>query len=166
MSADTPKPRTKMRPGMRALLIGSLAINLIVFGLVAGAALGNKRISNRPLKDGDVIGAYTRALLPEDRRAIGKAMREHSRENGLGREERRTQLQQMLAALKATPFDASNVKALMEVQSKQAFERRNLAQDLWITRLEAMTDEERAGFAKRLEEALKRRSGPKKGGKP
>ncbi|GAA6206909.1 hypothetical protein NBRC116601_02020 [Cognatishimia sp. WU-CL00825] len=155
-----PTPRAPMRRSIRVLLIGSLALNLIVAGLVGGAMLGNKRVGDRPPRDVDFMGAYTRALPNEDRRILGKALRDHHRAAGLSRDAVRNNLKETLQALRATPFDPDKVAALLEAQSSVAFERREFAQDLLLQRLTAMSDQERQLVADRFEDALTKR--PKK----
>ena len=48
MSEIQDKKPSGMRPGLRYLLIGSLAVNLIVGGLMVGAVVGNKKSGERP----------------------------------------------------------------------------------------------------------------------
>ena len=107
MTEDKDKKPGGLRPGLRALLIGSLALNLVIGGLMAGAVLGNKQAGDRPPREGDVLGAYTRALTKEDRREIGRSIREYHREQGgEGKLGPRKVLEDMLIALRAEPFDA------------------------------------------------------------
>lgn len=161
MAEDTKKKRAPMRRGLRALLIGSLAVNLIVAGLALGAVLGKSQGGNRPPRDADFMGAYTRALPDEDRRAIGRAIREHHRKSGISREAARAEFEAMLELLRASPFDAEQLKTGLEKQAKAGFERRASAQNLWLERVSAMTDAERLEYADRIQTLLARK--PKKG---
>ncbi|MGH1464917.1 MAG: periplasmic heavy metal sensor [Cognatishimia sp.] len=155
--APKSEPRAPMRRSIRALLIGSLALNLIIVGLVAGAMLGNKRIGDRPPRDVDLIGAYSRALPQEDRRSLGKALRDHNRVSGFTRNAVQTTLRETLGALRADPFDADKLGVILRKQSSVAFERRDFAQDLLLKRLSAMSDAERLLVADRFEAALTKR---------
>lgn len=161
--SDTQDPKpTGMRPGLRYLLIGSLAVNFIIAGLMVGATVGNKRTGDRPPREGDILGAYTQALSSQERREIGKSIRDHHRSLGEKPMRPRQVLQQMLTALQAEPFDAAAVQALIDQQSETAFERRKVAQGLWLQYVSDMSVEERAAYAARIEEVLARRKGPPK----
>lgn len=162
MSDTQQKKPSGLRPGLRYLLIGSLAVNFIVAGLVLGAAVGNKRTGDRPPREGDILGAYTQALTSQERREIGKNIRDHHRELGEKPMRPREVLTQMLAALQAEPFDPAAVQALIDQQSDIAFERRKIAQSLWLEHVSAMSAEERAAYALRIQEVLSKRKGPHK----
>lgn len=157
MAEDKKTTRAPMRRGLRALLIGSLAVNLIVAGLALGAVLGNSKGGNRPPRDADFMGAYTRALPDEDRRAIGRAIRDHHRKSGISREAARAEFEAMINLLRAIPFDASKVKAGLEQQAKAGFERRASAQTMWLERVTVMTDAERQDYADRIQTLLARK---------
>ncbi|UZD91549.1 periplasmic heavy metal sensor [Cognatishimia activa] len=156
MSDQTPQPRAPMRRSLRVLLFASLAANLIVVGLVAGAVFGNKKGGDKPPRDADFMGAYTRALPDQDRRAIGRAIRDHHRNSGITREQARKQFQEMLGLIRATPFDADAMRGRMLEQAKSSFDRRQAAQDIWLQRVEQMTDAERQDYADQIEAQLKR----------
>lgn len=156
MSDQTPQPRAPMRRSLRVVLFASLAVNLIVLGLVAGAVFGNKRGGDKPPRDADFVGAYTRALPNEDRRAIGRAIRDYHRNSGITRESARNEFQQMLLLIRTTPFDAEAMKARLSVQAQSAFDRREAAQALWLERVTAMTDAERQDYADQIEAQLNR----------
>ena len=162
MSDTQDKKPSGMRPGLRYLLIGSLAVNFIIAGLMVGATVGNKRSGDRPPREGDILGAYTQALSSQERREIGKNIRDHHRALGEKPMRPREVLQQMLEALQAEPFDPEAVKALIDQQSEKAFERRKIAQGLWLEYVSDMTAEERAAYAARIQEVLSKRKGPPK----
>ncbi|CUI90078.1 periplasmic heavy metal sensor [Cognatishimia activa] len=166
MSDETPQAKTPMRRSLRVLLFASLAANLIVVGLVAGAVFGKDRQGVKPPRSGDFMGAYTRALPDEDRRAIGKSIREYHRKSGIGRDQARAQFQEMLAMLRATPFDAGAMTERLELQAQAAFDRRQAAQVFWLERVEAMSDAERQDYADQIEAQLKRLPRNKPNGKP
>ena len=162
MSEIQDKKPSGMRPGLRYLLIGSLAVNLIVGGLMVGAVVGNKKSGERPPRGGDILGAYTQALTGKDRREIGREIRDHRRAQGEREMRPREVLEQMLVALRADPFDPDVVQAVIDEQMETAFERRKVAQDLWLTHVVSMSAEERAAYADRIVEVLSKRKGPPK----
>lgn len=162
MSDQTPQPqpngkaRAPMRRSLRILLFASLAANLVVAGLVAGAVLGKDHRDGRKLpRDSDFMGAYTRALPDQDRRAIGRSIREYHRKSGISREQAREQFQEMLATLRTTPFDAQAMRTQMDAQAEASFERRRAAQQFWLDRISAMSDAERQDYADQIEAQVK-----------
>ena len=162
MSDTQEKKPSGMRPGLRYLLIGSLAVTFILAGPMVGATVGNKRSGDRPQREGDILGAYTQALSGQERREIGKSIRDHHRALGEKPMRPREVLQQMLTALQAEPFDPAAVQALIDQQSEKAFERRKVAQGLWLEYVSEMTAEERAAYAARIQDVLSKRKGPPK----
>ena len=157
MAEETPKKRGPMRPGLRVLLFCSLAANLVIVGLVAGAVVGNKRVGDRPPPDADLVGAYTRALDAKDRRALEREIRDGYRAKGGDRAAVREAYSNMLAALRQVPFDPAAVEATVSKQAELAFERRGVAQEIWLKHVTEMTDAERKAYADRVEELMNRR---------
>ncbi|MDC0736688.1 periplasmic heavy metal sensor [Cognatishimia sp. SS12] len=158
----TPPPRAPMRPGLRALLIGSLAVNLIVLGLALGAVFGQKQGGDRAPRDADFMGAYTRALPDDTRRDIGRAIRRHHRTSGISRDAARAAYQEMLSLMRATPFDVEAIKAQLDAQARASYDRRDAAQEIWLKAVSEMSDAERAVYADEIERLLTR----PKSGKP
>ncbi|MEZ5674618.1 MAG: periplasmic heavy metal sensor [Thalassovita sp.] len=155
---ETKTTRTGMRPWLKGVLFASLAMNLAVVGIIAGAAwkFAPGKDGRHPPRLDMVVGPYTHALSREDRRAIGKQMREAYRSQRPSREEIRAEFANVLAALRATPYDATKVETILMSQLQGGMERQELGQRMLIDRLAAMSDSERAGFADRLEEGLKK----------
>ena len=69
-----------------------------------------------------------------------------------------------MAERPVSPFDAAALQTLMEDQTKASEERLAYARGALIAHLSAMSDADRAEFAKALEQALNR--GPKRTKKP
>ncbi|QYX57921.1 periplasmic heavy metal sensor [Roseovarius sp. SCSIO 43702] len=141
--------RTKRWLGV--LLTASLALNLAVAGAIGGALWmrggaggghGGKAVAGGPL---------TRALEPEDRREIARALRAERRAAGATRAARTESFDAVMAAVRQVPFDADALSRAMEAH--RAFFERDLAvgQRLLIERLSQMSDAERAAFAERVE---------------
>jgi hypothetical protein len=152
---------------LKAALVASLALNLAVAGIVAGALLGERR-DQRRLPPAEAarelgLGPYTRALELADRRALGTAVRERLRTAGgprAIRAEIRQDFAQVLAAIRADPFDADRVAALIAAQAARAEARRDLGAALLVERLAEMDAERRAAYADRLEAGLRRFARP------
>ena len=87
MTTDpNPSPKSS-RLWVRVLLVVSLALNLLVIGAVAGVI-----IKGGPFKHGGPphmaqggVGPLTQALSKEDRRAIGREMRQKGQQSGWDR---------------------------------------------------------------------------------
>lgn len=157
----TPSAR-KPRKWPRVLLAVSLTLNLLVLGLVIGAKAGGHtergfdprgpdRGAIRDLGFGPVAGAFDR----KDRRAIGRALRERSGSFADNRKTLEGEFNQMLSVLRADPFDAGALAALMDGQSERMRHRGETLRVLVLERISRMSPEERAGFADRIERSVR-----------
>lgn len=141
------------------LLFLSLALNLLVVGAIVGRAFApddhrrGERIAG-PIRS--VVGEpFVRALTREDRRAmLGEIKREGPRIRE-SREGLRQRVEAMLTALRTEPFDPDEVRRLMQEQRQVAQGRQELGESLLLNRLQAMSAEERAAYADRLERSLR-----------
>ena len=137
-------------------MFASLALNLAIAGLVIGAALKyGPRDGHRPPRVDMMTGPYTHALSHKDRREIGERLRREYRAELPSRKEFRAQFDEVVAALRAQPYDAGAVEGLFKQQLDIGLERQAIGQRLLLQRLADMTDAERVEFALRLEEGLK-----------
>lgn len=156
MNAETQKKPT-MRRSTRILLVGSLAVNLLVAGLVVGAVVAHWQGDDGPRRsDIGFASPYTKALSHADRRAIGKAIRKHHRKAGENRAVIARQYQEVVTLLRAPSLDVPAVRGILAQQRQTAGSRHETAQLLWLDRLEQMTDAERGAYAERLQEILSR----------
>lgn len=137
----------------------SLSLNLLVLGLVGGAVLGHARDRDEaPALSSELrsFGPYARALSREDRAVLGEAMKSHSawlRENRLAV---RGGFKEVLAALRARPYDPDAAAAVLQTQQARVRGQNELIGDLFLDRINTMSLQERAAFADRLEKALRR----------
>lgn len=150
-------PRTPMRGWIKALLFVSLALNLAVAGLAAGAVLRHGSMKDhRPMRVDQIGGPYTSALSREDRRAIWRELRRMQGEGRPDRAQIRADFDTVVQALRADPFDPAQVRGIMDRQFQAGVARQEIGQSLLLARIEAMTQAERAAFADRLVERLDR----------
>lgn len=150
---DTPPTRSAAPRWMRILLVASLAMNLLVVGALVGAAIKG----GGPWRGGDHhAGPMARALDPEDRRVLRKRMIETRTDSRDGRKAHRAAMQELVTLLRATPYDAEAVQTQMQEVRGQFLNRMERGQALLLGRLSEMTQAERAAYADRLEEALRR----------
>jgi hypothetical protein len=122
MDENVTADRTPSR-GLRRALYVSVAVNLLVVGAVVGLLAAHGLREGHPYGDRGVgFGRYTQALSPQDR-----------------------------AALRADPFDPAAVQALFDRQKMRMTAAIALGQSLLLQRISAMSPQERAVFADRVE---------------
>lgn len=158
--ATDPKPTpTSPRLWVRILLAVSLALNLLVIGAVAGFAIkgGPMKHSGAPHMAPGGVGPLTQALSKEDRRAIGREMRQMAKENGWDRRAHRQALERMIAGLEATPFDADAFSADLDIIMDGMRSRISGASGALMNRLSEMSDEDRAAYAARIRDKMERK---------
>lgn len=155
----------------RALLIGSLALNLAVAGLVAGAFLRSRMGDHPPPPRAALLdpafGAWGPALSREDRAALRAAFSAERGRVAEGLRAERADRAELLAVLRADPFDPAALDAVTARLSARMRERFEIGQRLVRDRILAMTPDERRAFADRLEAAAakgSKRDGPRPGG--
>ncbi len=156
MADDTKTDRAPSR-WMRLLLIASLALNLLIVGLVAGAFLaggkpGSRGAEGREFQRQPLIGALDpsvrRDVVRELRETAGRP-REHSRDL-------RGRFRAYLGALRAEEFDITRVEQLLAEQRASMGGWQDAVDAALLKKLAEMTEDERLAYADRLEELGKR----------
>lgn len=153
-----PVPPAASGKGLRIALGISVALNLLVVGLVAGALLRDGDPRARMVRDLD-FGPFTEALSPRDREALRRSFVERAPGLRDVRREMRGDLETFLNVLRSEPFDAAALQAVMDNQAGRMSRRIELGRELLLERLAAMPPAERAAFADRLEKRLRRGGG-------
>lgn len=139
---------------LRVLLVLSVALNLAVVGIVAGAAL---RDPPRPDPDrGPAFGPFDRALTREDRKDLRDAFRRAAPDFRKDWARMQAEMDQLLSALRAEPYDPDLVAGIFARQLDRGTQMMALGQSLMADRLARMTPDERAAFADRLQEGMAR----------
>lgn len=163
MSEASPHKGKSSSGWIRIILFLSLAANLLVVGLVAGAVLRHDRDGwadrHRPNLRELGYGPYGQALSQADRREISRAMNNRSGDLKANRAAFRKQVTTLLDALRARPFDPELVQSVIVNQQEKLFERQEIGRQLLLDRIKAMDNRERAAFADRLERSLRRGPG-------
>ncbi len=158
---ETNKSSTPGKPPFRwgrALLFVSLTLNLVVFGIVGGAALGRLGHQRPEIAARDVgFGLFNEALSEQDRKDLRRAYVQAKPDIRADRREMRENLVQVLALLRQDPFDAAALRSALEAGARRMEERQALGQNVILEHLKTMTVAERVAFADRLENSLKRR---------
>lgn len=154
---DTPKGTGRRWP--KVLLGVSLALNLLVLGVVGGAMLrfGGTHGDRPPPRS---VGATLFRELPrEDRRALWAGSgKSHNDRRARQKEEAAA----VSAALRATPFDRAALEAVLDAQSAHQVTFQETVQQAWLTRISGMNDADRLAYADRLERTLSARHSDRK----
>ena len=142
-----PFPPSRRARVLRIVLAVSLALNLAVAGLAAGFALKGR--DGHPPRDFDMtLGPVARALDPQDRAAIRDMLR--GRPDLAPRRGRGADLEALIAALAATPYDARALRTALEAPAARVAQVQAAAAAALADRIDAMTPQDRADLARRL----------------
>ncbi|MCC1492179.1 periplasmic heavy metal sensor [Cognatishimia sp. F0-27] len=159
MSGNDTPPRA-VRRWTRYLLIGSLALNLLILGAVAGFLVrGGPGIGPRDARD--PVAPYTRALTETQRDDLRRSLRRNFLvEDRETRTERRAGIledyRDALTTLRADPFDPDPLRVVLDRQSARGEDRRRKGQEALAQYLAGLSSEERKAFADRLEQEISR----------
>lgn len=156
--------------GLRIALVVSLAVNLLVAGVLIGGFLAGGRGDDRrgaadvrALRDiGNV--PFVMALERDDRAALVQSLAGRDDALRSNRDRLRTRFEAVLGVLRAEPFQPDALRALLADQRATLFERQQLGETLLIERLEQMRPDQRAAYADRLDRSLRR--GPRNTPRP
>lgn len=140
----------------------SLAVNLAVAGLVGGAVLRGGPLRDQMVRDVG-FGPYAEALSPEDRQALRRAFLARQPDLRDLRQSMRQDMQAVVQALRAQPFDAAALESALVAQASRLQSQVQLGQSLLLERLSSMPEADRLAFAHRLESMTRR--GPPDGGR-
>lgn len=157
-----PKP-PRTRTWVKVLLAVSLALNLAVLGLVAGAGLraektwhtGSPDHARNVVRDlglAPIIGAFP----PEMRREMAREFRDRSGPPRADRLALAAELEDALGVLRSEPFDRAALEGLLNRQRDRVAARLSAGRDVVLDRIEAMSAQERVAFADKLEKSLAR----------
>lgn len=151
---DTEKTHVPRR--MKWLLIGSLALNLAIVGLLAGAFLRHDGSAHRDARGpgGTAFGQpYLRALPDKARREIFRIVR--ASEEVPDRAARRARYDDVIAELRADPFDPAALEKTVSEQAAGSVAVQRVAQNAWLQIVSDMSVPERAQYADAVAENLR-----------
>ncbi|MGB7270252.1 MAG: periplasmic heavy metal sensor [Albidovulum sp.] len=152
---------TSVAPGkisrtLRIILILSLGFNLLIIGLWAGAAMsGHGRAMHRMAMDVG-FGPLTMALSREDRKSMRQAFLRDMPDLDAGKQAAALDFADLVAALKAEPWDSAAAEAALVRQGKRSEARLAQGREVLLRHIAGMSAAERQAFAERIEEALTR----------
>ncbi|WP_157971199.1 periplasmic heavy metal sensor [Pseudogemmobacter bohemicus] len=159
---ETAVPQARTRGWVRALLALSLAGNLAIAGLFAGAWLGawsDTGASGRSEEHGsgrrdNGLGPLATAMRGEDWRAMREAWVSRNPDLKRGHEQLLADYDPLMAALRAEPFDAKAMQAALVTISENNSRRLVSASEVIGAYLATLNETERRAYAARLEKAL------------
>ncbi|MCH2164001.1 MAG: periplasmic heavy metal sensor [Marinovum sp.] len=157
-SSPPTSPVSRVPLWVKLTLFGSLALNLVVVGLVAGMMSrgGPDGRSGGPGREGAT--PFTQALDKDARRAISRDLKRSMRESAEGREIRRMRREDhaaALAVLRAPDFDAEAFVATLERQAGLTTQLATKGAEALSRHLQEISFEERLSYADRVEDVLK-----------
>ena len=162
---------------LKIALFVSLALNLLVFGAVAGFVgsdrhkdprIGNpsQTVDQAGLRSGgprgplgDVLSGFERS----DRRAFGRALRQVLQNSAISRTDKTTQFQALQTVLATDPFDTAGFVALMDQQHETMLNATTLSRDALAEYLAGLSLQDRVEIANRMKQL--RRGGQGWGGR-
>jgi len=153
---ETSGPPARGCPGwMKTVLIVSLALNVAVAGIAAG-------MIHRIQQHADAAPRHAERILrfvPDDRRDDAKALLDDKRDDLQKiRADRRELIADVLAAIRAEPFSPDVLAQALRGWREASVKRREIVQAELVVLLNRFDQAERAHFAGRLEESLRRRA--------
>ncbi|APG46253.1 periplasmic heavy metal sensor [Phaeobacter porticola] len=132
----------------RWLLIASLALNLVVIGVAVGAAWRYAGHDKARLRMPPVGALLFRDLDAGTRQSLrSKAEGDH----GSYHARRRAEGARVVELLRATPFEAAALGEMLNAQAERRHSFQRSVQEAWLGKIEAMSAEERADYADRLQ---------------
>ena len=155
--SETPKTP---RNWTRILLVVSLALNLAIVGIVAGAMFSDGPKNGSQRFDLSV-GPLTRAMEPDQRDSLRAALRDSGAFQRADRAAIRSDMNALVATLRAADFDADAFRAALTRQRARLQNAQDAALDAVTQSVSDMSAPERAAFADRLEEQLRRGPPPR-----
>lgn len=156
MSTDTPKTRR----WQRILLVASLALNLAIVGVVAGVTLGGGP-KDRMQRFDLTVGPLTRAMDEDRRDAVRSALRDSGSFRPADRTNIRADFSTLLDTLRRDDFDESAFRDVLTRQQQRLQGGQAAVMDAVTDQIKDMSESERAAFADRLEENLRRGPRPR-----
>ncbi|WP_415184026.1 periplasmic heavy metal sensor [Phaeovulum sp.] len=144
-------PKPGMRGWVRAVFIVSLALNLVVLGVVAGGVIGHAKHPPRHRVSSISMGPFTASLSREDREALRRDAEAEGQDFRAMQRAARADYARLIAALRADPWNKAEVQAVLDGHRMRTLERIEIGGRLMFGRIAAMTPDERKAFADRLD---------------
>ncbi|WP_054460991.1 hypothetical protein [Phaeobacter sp. 11ANDIMAR09] len=146
-------PRAGMRPWLKVVLALSLAMNLAVIGIGAGAAWrfheGDHDKAGPPM-----LGRFI--FKDIGGREVRRLVRDHGGETGNVRSRRRQEMEQIIVLLRAEELDVVAVSTILEAHIIETHGFMHRVAETWQQRLVGLSLKERHRLAERMQNQLDR----------
>lgn len=159
---ETPAPKAPRRRGLRLALILSVAVNLLLIGLLVGGAMRVARMTDGATGRPD-LRALWRAMPAEVRETLREATRNADHPSFAGRPDRETRRARtavmnaaLIEALRAEAFDPEAFATLLSGDRDEAARRLDAAHRSLADQIAALPHAQREALAQRFESNLRR----------
>jgi len=149
-----PLPPAPSRRGLKIALAVSVALNLAVAGMVAGAWIKGGG-PGRGMPHDLSFGPFDEAFSADDRMAMRRALMDHASDFRASTKAAKAEFETLLAALRASPFDPAALQSALAAVEARTAGRLELGRELIENRIAQMSDTDRLAFAERLEAGLR-----------
>jgi len=144
------KPEKSPSRVWKIVLALSLALNVAVIGLIGGAVARDK-VGGRPPSGFEFgAGPLGRALSQDDRRELGRSIRERVDFGSEGRPTPRRTIREIQSILREENLDVAKLQSVLDRSVTRAKTFQSAAQAALIEHISQMTVEERQAYADRL----------------
>ena len=153
---DDRKTTRRLPKGLRALLFGSLALNLAVVGIGLGVVLNRPDGDHRPPRGRDYAFGYTGAFTEVQRRDFGNMLHgsfEKQRAKA-GAPDFLSDYREALALLRKDPFDRAAFEQAVSRQDARAEARQAHGREMMVDFIADLPPDARHAFADRLEQRI------------
>lgn len=150
---------------VKVVLTLSLGVNLLIVGMIAGNFLRNTGADAHEhggmLAEARImrelgLGPFLGAFPADHRRDLARSLRDHVGTPQGMRENLAQELGDMLAALRAEPYDPAALDRVLSQQKRRVADRADAAKSVILDAIQAMSPAERAKFADRMERSMRR----------
>lgn len=142
----------------RTILILSLAVNLLLVGLITGAVLRSGPPGWGGMLGELNLGPVTEALSKADKAELRRAFLRDHPDFRTQRRDAQQDVAAILDVLRAPVLDRPALEAIFLRQSERSAKRMDRARTAVLDVIAAMSPEDRRAFGDRLEQALTRRA--------
>ena len=157
MSDQSTRP-PRMRLGLRVLLFVSLALNLLVVGLVAGVIFTHQGEPRHPSRYADRAGGpLVTALTRQERRAVGRKIRKAYLAERVEHQREQEGFAPVIDALRNAPYDPDLLRLSVHAQLQSLSRKREVGVNVLLDHIDAMNAAERAAYADRLQQVVQQR---------
>jgi len=157
MSHGNSSSRTRTALWVKVALAVSLTLNLLVVGFLAGTVARHGGAGPGTAPALNAFGRpYMVALSKEDRQSLRQLLRAGGALPD--RRQRRDAGAEVLAQLRAQPFDIAALEEAVRQQADISLSVQRRVQAAWLQTVSEMTDAQRQTYADDVEELLRRRA--------